>query len=113
MKNAIERTKLLLSDWCCDELKEAGQAWLDSIGTDKQKEAGERYVAELQDSIVTVDGMLAFLPTEEAKAKFGEETANKFYEHAKELKAQGIANCDCPACTAAAAVLELKEEILK
>lgn len=113
MEKAIEKTKLLLSDWCCDELKEAAQTWLDSIGTDKQKEAGRKYVLELQDSIVTVDGMLAFLPTDEAKAKFGEETANKFYEHAKELKAQGIANCDCPACTAASAVLELKEEILK
>lgn len=113
MEKAIEKTKLLLSNWCCDELKEAAQTWLDFIGTDKQKEAGERYVVELQASIVTVDGMLAFLPTEEAKAKFGEETANKFYEHAKELKAQGIANCDCPACTAASAVLELKEEILK
>lgn len=113
MTNAIERTNVLLSNWCCDELKKAAQAWLDSMGTDKQKEAGEKYVAELQESIVTVDGMLAFLPTEEAKAKFGEETANKFYEHAKELKAQGVANCNCPACTAASAVLELKDEILK
>lgn len=113
MKNAIEKTKVLLSDWCCDELKEAAQAWLDSIGTDKQKEAGERYVAELQDSIVTVEGMLAFLPTKEAKAKFGENIANKFYEHAKELKSKGIVNCDCPACTSALAVLELKEEILR
>lgn len=113
MEKAIERTKVLLSNRCCDELKEAAQAWLDSIGTDKEKEAGRKYVLELQDSIVTVDGMLAFLPTEEAKAKFGEETANKFYEHAKELKAQEIANCDCPACTAASAILELKEEILK
>lgn len=113
MKNAIERTKVLLSDWCCDELKEAAQAWLDSIGTDKQKEAGEKYVAVLQDSIVSTDGMLAFLPTEEAKSKFGEETANKFYEHAKQLKAQGVENCDCPACTSALAVLELKDEILK
>lgn len=111
MKKAIERTKALLSNWCCDELKEAAQAWLNSIGTDKEKEAGRKYVLELQDSIVTVDGMLAFLPTDEAKAKFGEETAND--EHAKELKAQGIANCDCPACTAASAVLELKDEILK
>lgn len=113
MKNAVERTKVLLSDWCCDELKEAAQAWLDSIGTDKQKEVGEKYVAVLQESIVSVDGMLAFLPTEEAKAKFGEETANNVYEHAKELKARGIKNCDCPACTAAMAVLELKDEILK
>ena len=105
MQNAVEKTKVLLSGWCCDELKKAAQTWLDSIGTDKEKEAGEKYVAELQDSIVTVDGMLAFLPTDE-------ETANKFYEHAKELKAQGIANCDCPACTAASAVLDLKDEIL-
>ena len=113
MEKAIERTKVLLSNWCCDELKTAAQAWLDSIGTDCEKAAGERYVTELKDSIVPVDGMLAFLPTDEAKAKFGEGTANKFYEHAKELKAQGIANCDCPACTAASAVLELKDEILK
>lgn len=113
MQNAIERTKMLLSDWCCDELKEAAQTWLDSIGTDKQKETGEKYVAELQDLIVTVDGMLAFLPTKEAKSKFGEETANEFYEHAKQLKAQGVENCDCPACTAALSVLELKDEILK
>ena len=113
MEKVIERTKVLLSDWCCDELREAAQAWLDSIGTDKEKDAAKRYVLELQDSIVTVEGMLAFLPTDEAKAKFGEETANHFYEHAKELKAQGAANCDCPACTAASAVLELKDEILK
>lgn len=113
MEKAIERTKVLLSNWCCDELKEAAQTWLDSIGTDKEKEVGKKYVLELQDSIVTVDGMLAFLPTDEAKAKFGEEIANKFYKHAKKLKAQGIENCDCPACTAASAVLELKEEILK
>lgn len=113
MKSAIERTKVLLSNWCCDELKEAAQNWLDSIGTGEEKEAGKKYVLELQDSIVTVDGMLAFLPTDEAKAKFGEETANKFYEHAKDLKAQGIVNCDCPACIAASAVLEVKDEILK
>lgn len=113
MEKAMERTKALLSNWCCNALKEAAQNWLDSIGTDKEKEAGKKYVLELQDSIVTVDGMLAFLPTDEAKAKFGEETANNFYEHAKDLKAQSIVNCDCPACTAASAVLELKDEILK
>lgn len=113
MEKAIERTKELLSNWCCDELKEAAQNWLDSIGTDKEEEAGKKYVLELQDSIVTVDEMLAFLPIDEAKAKFGEETANEVYEHAKELKAQGVVNCDCPACTAALAVLEVKDEILK
>lgn len=101
MEMAIERTKVLLSNWCCDELKEAAQNWLDAIGTDKEKEAGKKYVLELQDSIVTVDGMLAFLPTDEAKAKFGEKIANRFYEHAKKLKIQGVVNCGCPACTAA------------
>lgn len=113
MEKAIERTKALLSNWCCDELKEAAQAWLDSIGTDKEKEAGRKYVLELQDSIVTVDGMLEFLPTDEAKAKWGEETVNEVYEHAKELKVQGVVNCDCPACMAASAVLDVKDEILK
>lgn len=113
MEKTIEKTKVLLSGWCCDELREAAQNWLSALGTDSQKSAGENYIAVLEDSIVSVDGMLEFLPTKEAKAKFGEETANKFYEHAKELKALGIVNCDCPACTAASAVLELKENILK
>lgn len=113
MGKTIEKTKNLLSVHCCDELKDAAQNWLNSIGTEWQKSASENYVAVLEESIVSVDGMLAFLPTKEAKAKFGEETANKFYEHAKELKALGVKNCDCPACTAAAAVLELKDEILK
>ncbi len=36
MEKAIERTKALLSNWCCDELKNAAQAWLDSIGTDNK-----------------------------------------------------------------------------
>lgn len=76
MEKAIEKTKALLSNWCCDELKDTAQAWLDYIGTDKEKEAGRKYVLELKDSIVTVNGMLAFLPTDEAKAKFGEETTN-------------------------------------
>ncbi len=68
MEKAIERTKALLSNRCCDELKNAARAWLDSIGTDKEKEVGRKYILELKDSIVTVNGKLAFLPTDEAKA---------------------------------------------
>lgn len=47
MEKAIERTKVLLSNQCCDELKEAAQTWLDAIGIDKEKEAGRKYVLEL------------------------------------------------------------------
>lgn len=36
MEKTIERTKALLSNQCCDELKNAAQAWLDSIGTDNK-----------------------------------------------------------------------------
>ena len=32
---------------------------------------------------------------------------------AKEIKQQGALYCDCPACTAAAYILEKKDELLK
>ena len=40
--------ELLAVPYCCDELKEATQAWLDAIGTDREKELGKALIAELE-----------------------------------------------------------------
>lgn len=60
MQNAIERTKVLLSDWCCDELKEAAQNWLDSIGTDKQKKQEQDMLPSLRIQLLRLTECLHF-----------------------------------------------------
>ena len=95
---------------CCPELKEAGQAWLDDAGTEREAAATERLLAEIGEDVTPIDGLVAFAGSDHAKEIFGAEKAAAFLAHANELKAAGAAYCDCPACTAALAVKELLQK---
>ena len=44
---------------------------------------------------------------------FGAEAAPGVAAHGREIKAAGAKYCDCPACAAAAAILEKKDLLLK
>lgn len=110
----MEKTKELLdAPSCCKEAKDAAQAWLDAVGTDKEAEVTEQYIAELEEDIVTVDGLIAFAESEAGAKVFGEEKAKALAAHGKDLKAAGKRYCDCPACAAVEGILEKKEELLK
>lgn len=98
---------------CSEEAKQAAQSWLDAIGTDKEKEETKKYLQELEEDIVTIDGLISFAGSSAGVEHFGEEAANNIVLHAKEIKANGAKYCDCPACVAALAILEKKDEILK
>ena len=87
----------------CTELKEAGQAWLDSAGTEQEATATQRLLSEIEDDLTPIDGLIDFAGSEHAKELFGEKGAADMLSHAKEIKAQGAVYCDCPACTAAMA----------
>ena len=93
----------------CPEFKEAAQNYLDSIGTDKEKEAGRILVEEAQEDISPIDGTIQFFATDMAKEIFGEKVAKQKLEHAKEIKARGAIYCDCPGCVAAKAIIDNKE----
>ncbi len=109
----VEKTnELIAAPSCSDEAREAAQAWLDAVGTASETEQTKLYIAELEDDIVTVDGLIAFAGSEAGISHFGADTAKNIEEHAKEIKANGAKYCDCPACTAVAAILEKKEAIL-
>lgn len=110
--NIIENTKELLNLRCYEGLKNAAQEWLDSIGTDKEKSASEKYVAALEESIVDIDTVINLFSSEIGIEKFGAEKAAEIASHAKEVKANGEKWCDCPACTAAKKVLKFKEDLL-
>ena len=108
----VKKTKeLIAAPSCCAEAKQAAQAWLDAVGTEHQAEQTKRYIAELEEDIGTVDGLLAFAESEAGRRHFGDEAAKNMAEHARELKANGATYCDCPACNAVAAILEKKQEI--
>jgi len=67
-------------------------------------------IAELEEDIVTVDGLIAFAESEAGAKVFGANAGN-VAEHAKEIKAAGAKYCDCPACAAVEAILSKKDEM--
>ena len=107
----VEKTKeLMAAPSCSQEAKDAAQAWLDAVGTDRQEEETKKYIAELEEDIVTVDGLIAFAESEAGAKVFGANAGN-VAEHAKEIKAAGARYCDCPACAAVEAILSKKDEM--
>ena len=104
--------ELMEAHSCSREAKEAAQAWLDAVGTEGEAEETRKYIAELEADIMPLDGLIAFAESEAGIGHFGAETAAAIAAHGRELKASGAAYCDCPACTAAKAILDFKELLL-
>ena len=98
---------LIAAPSCCAEAKAAAQSWLEAVGTDKEADASKALIAEIEE-----DSLIAFSGPEAGIKIFGAERAAAINAHGKEIKAKGAKYCDCPACTAVAAILEKKDEIL-
>ena len=71
----------------------------------------ESYRRTNQMLIDRIDGLIAFAGSEDGKKIFGAEKAAGIEAHAKKIKAEGARFCDCPACTAVAAILTDKEDL--
>ena len=109
----VEKVKeLMAAPSCCEEAKAAAQEWLDALGPDHEAEQAKKLIAELEMDIMPVDGLLAFASSEAGVQVFGEEMAKNVAAHAKELKESGAKYCDCAACSAVAAILEKKDELI-
>lgn len=107
MSEIIQKVQEMISaPSCCEELKTAGQAYLDAVGTEKETAAKEALLAEIEADIVPIDGLIAFAGSEMAVQVFGDK-AGAFLQHAKDIKEEGAAYCDCPACAGALKVKEL------
>ena len=104
-KEIIEQAKnLIAAHSCCQEAKDAANAWLCAVGTADEKEKAKALVAELEEDIMPIDGLGAKV--------FGEEKAKEVLAHAEAIKAAGAKYCDCPACAACEAILKHKEELI-
>ncbi len=96
----------------CAELKEAAAKWMGAAGTDKEKEAGNILIAELEDDVMPIDAVIGFFGSKAAEGIFGAEKAAGIKAHMEEVKAAGGRYCDCPACTAGKAILDVKKEFM-
>ena len=98
--------EMIAAPSCCQELKDAGQKWLDAAGTADAKAAADALVKEIKDDICTVDEVIGFFANADAVKIFGEETAKNIAAHAREIKSKGAKWCDCPACAAGLRILD-------
>lgn len=109
-----EKTEALINaSSCSSEAKAAAQAWLDAVGTETEAEETKKYIHELEEDIIPIDGLIGFAESDGGAQVFGAETAKNIAAHAREIKAAGANYCDCPACAAAEAILEKKDLLLK
>ena len=83
---------------------------LAAAGTENEEAATKKLLAEVEADIMPVDGLIAFAGSE-AGVKVGEEMAKNVLAHAEEIKKNGAKFCDCPACTACAAIIAKKAEL--
>ncbi|MGE1063487.1 heat-shock protein Hsp90 [Megasphaera paucivorans] len=108
-KFIIEKTQELISAPSCSrEAKEAAQHWLETVGSEQETEVTKKYLLELESDIMPIDMLIAFAESSKGIEIFGTEKAAAILTHAKQIKSAGAQYCDCPACTAAAAILEKK-----
>lgn len=106
-----ETQKLKATSFCCKELKEAAQSWLDAVGTEREEAETKKYIQELEADIIPVDGLIGFAESESGAQVFGAEKAKEIAAHGREIKSAGAKYCDCPACAAAEAILAKKDSI--
>ena len=75
----VEKTKeLMAAPSCSQEAKDAAQAWLDAVGTEKEAEETKKYIAELEEDIMPLDGLIAFAESEMGAKVFGAEKTKKW-----------------------------------
>ena len=99
--------------YCCEEAKAAASDWMNALGTDKEAEQTTKLLAELEADLLPIDNYIAFAGSEAGVNVFGgEEGAQKEISRTKERKAAGAKYCDCPACAAALAILDKREELI-
>lgn len=105
-QNTIDKVKSLLEGHCYAPLKAAAEDWLAKVGTDAEHIAEKNLKPLLKEGVATVTEMIELFGSEDGRAKFGEEMAEKIKAHAENLKAEGKKYCDCDACKKARAILE-------
>lgn len=98
--------EMIAAPSCCQELKAAGQKWLNVIGTADEKTAASELLQEVRGDVCTVAHTIEFFESPLAAQIFGVDQAKAMAAHAHEIQNNGAKWCDCPACAAGLKVIE-------
>lgn len=74
--------EMIATPSCCAELKKAGQDWLNALGTDQEASATTNLLAEIDEDIMPIDGLIAFASSEAGLQVFGKDRAASVLAHA-------------------------------
>lgn len=96
---------LIAAPSCYAGLKEKAEAYL----MVQNPETATALVNELKADVQSIDEVLPFFGSEDAKKIFGAEIAEQLLQKAKEVKANGGDTCFCEACTAGKVILDHQE----
>ncbi|MGI6263572.1 MAG: heat-shock protein Hsp90 [Succiniclasticum sp.] len=94
-------------------LKTVAEAYVQAVGTQDEKKAAEKLLAELREDVQTIDEVLEFFRSDAGKKVFGAEKAAELEALAVKTKKAGGKYCFCPACQAGAALLAMEKEMLE
>ncbi|MBR3623608.1 MAG: heat-shock protein Hsp90 [Selenomonadaceae bacterium] len=109
----IEKAKELINaPSCYAGLKNVANDWIKAVGTADEKDAAEKFIAELEADVQPIDEVIGLFSSDAGKKIVGEEAAANMVAHFKEVKAKGGKWCDCPACTPGRVILDNKSVIL-
>ena len=81
--------EMIAAPSCCQELKAAGQNYLNALGTDAEKAAAAALLQEIREDVCTLDQTIPFFESELGAQIFGAERAEAMAAHAREIKEQG------------------------
>ena len=80
--------------------------------TDTQQEQTKLFLTELEEDIVSIDGLIDFAQSEVGISHFGADAAASIVAHAREIKAAGAKYCDLPRLRRRRENSRKKEELL-
>lgn len=81
------------------DTKKSAQAWKDAIASGANAdEVTNKLMDEISEHQTTIDDLIGFVSSDNAKQIFGEKGAADMLAHAQERKKAGAKFCDCAAC---------------
>ena len=78
---------------CCKELKDAGQNYLNALGTDAEKTAAAALLQEIREDVCTLDQTIPFFESELGTQIFGAERAKAMAAAGSDARMNG---CELP-----------------
>lgn len=91
---------------CYEGLKKAAEDYLAAVGKANEADAAKALVEELKADVQSIDEVIPFFESDEAKGIFGAETAAALLKQAHDVKANGGDTCFCDACANGKVILD-------